>query len=775
MHSRHLLLALALVMAAPSAPALEPSIDDQVPLRDRMAPGRCDPLDPHYCLFPFPNDYFTVADATTDTGRRVKLNVQSMPANLAGKPVNPFEWNRNDGFSPGSPILVRIPGLDLAQTKAVPITRLSAGARTNQPIVVIDADTLERQLVWAELDDNRTKGTLCTSLDVGSLLGDVLNQDGIAEITDALAVQCRAYLDLPLAPAADPGPALIIRPAKNFKEGHRYIVALRNLKNGEGAAIEAGAAFRIFRDGHESAFSFVNDRRAHMESLFATLEAAGIARDSLYLAWDFTVASQRNLSERMLHIRDQAIASLDGQSPAFAIKEVVTLDPATEPRIAREVHGTVTVPNYLNLPGPLSGSRFNYDPPLDLDLGGDGLPDVNPLAPTWKVPFTCRIPRTAQGDNKARIALYGHGLLGSQGEVGSNQLSDMASEHNFVFCAMDWAGMSEKDILAVARILLDFSLFPTLPDRSQQGFLNFILLGRAMLADDGFTTHPAFRDDADRPILDRRELFFDGNSQGGIYGGALVAVSPDIRAGVLGVPGMNYSLLLQRSVDFDQYAALLYTTYPASLDQQMILALMQMLWDRGEGNGYAQHLGSNPLPNTPPKRVLLHPALGDHQVTTWAADVQARTIGARTNCPAFVGGPDAQAGTKVQDGVNAAVAAEAETHPEVGIGRRHPDDSPLYGIPCIRDYPYPGSAIIYWDSGPLVDAAGEPVATGVAPAPIGNVPPRPELGYGADPHSYPRTTATARQQKSAFLRIHGGVRDVCEGKPCATRGFDTGP
>ena len=38
-------------------------------------------------------------------------------------------------------------------------------------------------------------------------------------------------------------------------------------------------------------------------------------------------------------------------------------------------------------------------------------------------------------------------------------------------------------------------------------------------------------------------------------GGALVAVSQDITRGVLGVPGMNYSTLLDRSVDFARYEA----------------------------------------------------------------------------------------------------------------------------------------------------------------------------------------------------------------------------
>ena len=46
-------------------------------------------------------------------------------------------------------------------------------------------------------------------------------------------------------------------------------------------------------------------------------------------------------------------------------------------------------------------------------------------------------------------------------------------------------------------------------------------------------------------------LYYDGNSQGGIIGGALMALEPDAEHGVLGVPGMNYSTLLNRSTDFE--------------------------------------------------------------------------------------------------------------------------------------------------------------------------------------------------------------------------------
>ena len=47
-----------------------------------------------------------------------------------------------------------------------------------------------------------------------------------------------------------------------------------------------------------------------MERIFRRSSGAGIARNGLYLAWDFTVASERNLSERAALIRDDAFAQL---------------------------------------------------------------------------------------------------------------------------------------------------------------------------------------------------------------------------------------------------------------------------------------------------------------------------------------------------------------------------------------------------------------------------------------------------------------------------------
>ena len=674
---------------------------------------RCDFIDPAVCLQPWPNDHFTVGDPATDTGRRLNLDVRSMPRNRAGVPINPADYNRSDGFSPGQKIVTRVPGLDTPKafhrTGAVPITDIERSFDRAQPIVLLNADTGQRHPIWSELDAN---------------------------------------------PADRENVNLIIRPAENLEEGGRYIVALRNLRNARGNLIEAQRGFELYRDPVITSRPEVESRRAHFEELFGTLGRAGIKRKSLYAAWDFTVAGRDNLTERMLSIRDDAFAQLgdtdlddmqvQGSAPSFLITDVQDFTPAEDDRIARQVDGQFIVPCYLDVPGCPTGSRFQFAPGSNLPLRIPGN--------TTTANFTCLIPRaTAGGErvNPARPSLYGHGLLGSAGEVTGGNVKSMANEHNFVFCATDWAGFATQDAATVLTILQDLSNFPKMADRTQQGFLNFLYLGRLMIHPQGLNSHPAFQMGAPlEGVIDTDRLFYDGNSQGGILGGSLTAIAPDFNRAVLGVPGMNYSLLLRRSVDFDLYAEGqftgvvcdelpeemcgpvpedtelgLYDNYPKQLERPLILSMIQMLWDRGEANGYAHHMTANPLPDTPPHRVLMHVAFGDHQVTQWAAEVEARTIGARVHQPALDPG-------------------------------RHPDSNPLFGIPAIDQYPFEGSALVYWDSGPGV----------VPPPPVTNTPPR----AGSDPHGHPRATVGARIQKSKFLRVGGRVVDACGGGACHT-------
>jgi len=460
-------------------------------------------------------------------------------------------------------------------------------------------------------------------------------------------------------------------------------------------------------------------RRSRLPSLKTASGQPITWRGKRHLAWHFTVASERSLAGRMLHIRDDAFRQLgdgnlrdltvSGKAPAFTITGVTDLTPAEDDRIARRVDGTIAVPCYLTS-ACAPGGQFTFD--------AEGLPQQHG---TTSVPFTCRVPRSAldpADPPRARPSLYGHGLLGSAGEVNAGNVRSMANEHNFVFCATAWAGFSSEDVLNVLAAIGDLSRFNTVADRMQQGFLNALLLGRLMIHPQGLSSHPAFQKNG-RSVIDTRRLFFDGNSQGGIMGGGLTAVAPDFDRVVLGVPGMNYSTLLQRSVDFDLYAQFLYPAYPDEATRQLVFALIQLLWDRGEANGYAQHMTGDPPRGTPPHQVLMHVAFGDHQVSDTTAEVEARTIGAHGYQPVL-----------------------------------DPGRSPWVRfqlIPPIGSFPFSGSAIVMWDSG--------------TPAPpITNTPNR----AGEDPHSHPRSTPAARVQKSEFLKIGGRVVDVCGGAPCHT-------
>src|SRR6187551_2206748 len=107
-----------------------------------VKPG-CDFIGTGACQLPWPNDYFTKRDGRTDTGRRLALVKSAMPRNKTATPIDPADMNRADGFSPGSALLVKVPGLDTPaaarQSRLPPLTNLSRGLAKRSPVVVIDA------------------------------------------------------------------------------------------------------------------------------------------------------------------------------------------------------------------------------------------------------------------------------------------------------------------------------------------------------------------------------------------------------------------------------------------------------------------------------------------------------------------------------------------------------------------------------------------------------------------------------------------------------------
>jgi hypothetical protein len=652
------------------------------------AASPCDPIDAGYCLFPFPNDYFSAGDVTSPTGRRLALASRALPVNenLPDGRFEPAKWNVLDGFSVGPVLIVHDAALDLALSGAAPITDLAASLEADAPFLLLDAESGAQQLLFAERDQ------------VGA------------------------------TPAEQP---VFARVGANLENGRRYLAALRNLKDGSGAALATDPVFAAYRDRTPTRQLPVEARRGRMERLFAELLDRGVAREELYLAWDFTTQSAESSSRKLLAMRDDAFDILGAAPPGFSVETV------TEPynEVFRRVQGTFQVPLYLT-DGGVPGSL--------LRLGADGLP-VNE-GDFFTASFNCVIPNSATTGGglpvvPARISLYGHGLLGDRGEASSGHVRGFAEAHNFVFCGTDWTGFAEDDEGVVLIVLQNFSNFPRFIERQHQGLLNFMVLGHLMKHPQGFAGDEAFQVDG-QPLIDTSALYYDGNSQGGILGGVLAAFSKEIERFALGVPGINYSTLLDRSTDFSRFSMIMNGTYPGRLDQAALIAVAQLLWDQTDPSGHVRHTTADPYPDTPPKKILYQVAFGDHQVAPVTVEIAARSNGAYLRTPA------------------------------VDPGKPLPELTPYYGIPQIAAYPFDGSAVVIWDSG------------NPAP-PIGNLPP-PEIlptdpewatlspcaqNWDSDPHECPRRAPEARLQKSEFLKPGGAVIDTCAGMPCLAPTF----
>jgi hypothetical protein len=133
-------------------------------------------------------------------------------------------------------------------------------------------------------------------------------------------------------------------------------------------------------------------------------------------------------------------------------------------------------------------------------------------------------------------------------------------------------------------------------------------------------------------------------------------------------------------------------------------------------------------------------AFGDHQVTNWATEVMARTVGASMREPALDPG-------------------------------RHPSGDKAYdGVSRIPSYPFTGSALIVADVGPLRVEGGE--TKGTKPPPTANKPNR----SGVDPHGPDWSEQPDGYLAIAsFLSPAGMLPAVCGTHPCYLDGWQGPP
>ena len=188
--------------------------------------------------------------------------------------------------------------------------------------------------------------------------------------------------------------------------------------------------------------------------------------------------------------------------------------------------------------------------------------------------------------------------------------------------------------------------------------------------------------------------------------------------------------MLNRSVDWYDFASFYNKAYPNATDEQLGLQLIQQLWDRGENDGYAEHLTKNPYGGTLAKHVLIIENYGDHQVSNMAQEVLARTIGALAHSPSF--DP-----TYRLDGT-VAVRTELASSMDWGMSPMVP------GAPV-------KAAISLWDFG--------------TPSPPADNQPPVDGTYGNDPHDYGHNNPGIMAQVLGLM-VHDAIPEVCGGLSC---------
>jgi len=154
--------------------------------------------------------------------------------------------------------------------------------------------------------------------------------------------------------------------------------------------------------------------------------------------------------------------------------------------------------------------------------------------------------------------MYGHGQNNEGTEVRGGFLGKIAQDYHYIYFATNMWGMADEDVSGIIDMLQDLSGFARLADRLQQGILNHVLLARSMRERLGVLPEIVTR----RIAVDKARLYYTGISQGGIYGPTVVAASPDMQRGHLGVPGNNYRFLLTHARNFIPFFYGIAVGYP---------------------------------------------------------------------------------------------------------------------------------------------------------------------------------------------------------------------
>jgi hypothetical protein len=554
----------------------------------------CQPLAPEAsCLLPYPSDYFRVSDAAMPSGARIVVTGAAKLVTGDGK-------NRDatlpDAWVPDGASLV--PTL-----VAVLPTEISA-------------DGLPGLLDDPAKSAEMTSPTLLVNTKTGALVPH--------------------YVDLD-SKAKDPTrQGIALRPFSRLDPETHYVVAVRSVQGPDGLAVPPAEGFRRLRDaevGKDPALAAVLPR--FEEGVLGPLDALGVDRASLQIAWDFTTESEARATADMVGVREKTLAWLSEHTPEVKIVSV-TSGGATAWKI---IKGTYQAPLFLTDDQP--GAVLLRDDGGQVRMQGE-----------MTVPFTIVVPPSVRDSFEPGQALaFGHGFFGGQSEVEGGPVREILDHTKSVGVAIDWVGMSSADLSSLADTLV---ANPThgadFVDRVHQAMVNWLVLTAAVKGPlaaipglvrggdgttEGVIENPAGGgDNKGNCLYDAASVSFLGISMGHILGGVHAAVNPDISKVILNVGGGAFTHMMPRAVPFAPLFAIMASALREPLSTQAYIAMMAASLDRIDPAVYAPFVVDRPFAPSPAKRqVLMQTGLGDSQVPNIGSFLHARALGLSLTAP----------------------------------------------------------------------------------------------------------------------------------------------
>jgi len=545
---RYIALLLLLGGCASDAPPTFEATDredgDRAPLE-----GPCDAIEPDRCLLPWPSNTFAVADPETATGLRLDVDVTAL---------NPRDDGRSlalaDGFSRVSPLL----------------------ASFEAPL---DPDTLDAgiRLFLVQPD----------------------HPDRLSEVP--LRVETVTNAD-------DPHTLLLADPMQILAPNADYLAVVTDaLRFEEGTAPTPTRGVRVALDLEPPADEAEAALAGYHAPTRARLSALDVDPASVVRVWDFTTRSADNARAPLLHMREAALAAVDG-----ATVRVDDVEGPDDPAIAMIVVGALE-----GLPTWLDGDRGYV-------IGEDALPEAQG---TTAAPFRILVPA---GADDYRFVMYGHGTGGNQldGAFDAELAGAGIAKVNVRFY-----GWTDADVLltfgnlqqmaagsfAAAGYLAEALAHAMAIQRAVVG-----VIGDALAADTiGGVPNPA----AGRRPSDAGPPMWVGGSLGGTTGVVYAAIERDVRHAVVNVPGAAWAQWVWHSETFDLIHGLLSLRHADDVDLATALTIGQTNLDLADGASYADLLADDPT------AFLVQMSMGDPILPNPGTEMVAVATGA-----AHVGG-----------------------------------------------------------------------------------------------------------------------------------------